>query len=378
MSQDIRDFLTPSCTLLGLGEPAHREPAFGFLRNDLFAALVRHGFRSIALETDRVAALAVDDFVRAGAGTLDGVLRAGFSHGFGAMAPNRELLARMRAYNETRPDGERLSFHGIDAPTENTTAPSPRPYLEYAARYLEIDLGDTDFGHDERWERPEAILDATRSIGDSDTAARLRALADDLLGALYARAPELVAATTRAAWHRARVQLTAAIGVLRYHRQAARRVEEGARISGLLATRDEIMARNLLDIRGMEEDRGPTLVSANNAHLQRNPSSMRVAGMDVGWWSAGAVVAALAGARYRVVLGSLGSSDALGLGAPEPGTYEGVLRERFPTWGLATTVAAARTRTDTRPEQGYAPLDRALVEAADGVLYLDSGAVAGR
>ncbi|MEV0355494.1 erythromycin esterase family protein [Nocardia sp. NPDC050697] len=372
MSQDIRDFLTPACTLLGLGEPTHQEPGFGFLRNDLFATLVRAGFRSIALETDRVAALAVDDFVRGGIGTLDDVLRIGFSHGFGALEPNRELVARMRAYNEERPAGERLSFHGFDAPTENTTAPSPRRYLEYAAAYLDIDSDTADFGPDDRWDRPEAILDATRSIGDSTEAARLRALADDLLGTLHARAPELIAATSRAAWHRARIHLTAGIGVLRYHRQAARRVEEGTRISGLLATRDGIMAQNLLDIRGLEEDRGPTLVFANNAHLQRNPSSMRMAGMELGWWSAGAIIDALLGARYRVLLGALGSSATLGLGAPEPGTYEEALRRRFPAWGLTATVAPALTRTDTRPEQGYAPLAQPLIDAADGVLYLDS------
>ncbi|MFC8528845.1 erythromycin esterase family protein [Nocardia sp. NPDC057227] len=378
MSQDIRDFLTPSCTLLGLGEPTHQEPAFGHLRNDLFATLVRLGFRSIALETDRVAALAVDDFVRDGTGTPDDVLRVGFSHGFGALEPNRELVARMRAYNEGRPAGERLSFHGFDAPTENTTAPSPRRYLEYAAGYLDIDLPGTDFGPDDRWDRPEAILDANRSIGDSAEAARLRALADDLLGTLHARAPELIAATSRAAWHRARTHLTAGIGLLRYHRQAARRVGESARISGLLATRDEIMARNLIHIRDLEADRGPTLVFANNAHLQRNPSSMRMAGMELGWSSAGAIADALLGARYRVLLGGLGSSEALRLGAPEPGTYEGTLRQEFPTWGLTATVAPAPTRTDTRPDQGYAPLDRSLVDAADGVLYLDSGAVLDR
>ncbi|MFC8046419.1 erythromycin esterase family protein [Nocardia sp. NPDC057353] len=322
MSQDIRDFLTPSCTLLGLGEPTHREPAFGHRRNDVFATLVRLGFRSIALETDRVAALAVDDFVRDGTGTLDDALRDGFSHGFGALEPNRELLARMRAYNATRPPGERLAFHGFDAPTENTTAPSPRTYLEYAARHFDIDLDSAEFGPDEQWDRPEAILDASRSIGDSDIATKLTVRADDLLDTLHARAPE---ASSRAAWRRAHTHLTAGIGLLRYHRQAARRVEESARISGLLATRGAIMARNLLDIREIEGDRGPTLVFAHNAHLQRIPSSMRVAGMAVGWWSAGAIADTVLGERYRVVLGAM-RSDAL---------------------------------------------DRASVDAADGVLYVD-------
>src|SRR5690242_17283331 len=70
MSQDIRDFLTPSTDLLAFGEPTHLEPAFGRVRNELFGQLAEQGFGSIALETDRVAALAVNDFVQEGTGNL--------------------------------------------------------------------------------------------------------------------------------------------------------------------------------------------------------------------------------------------------------------------------------------------------------------------
>ncbi|MGH8876017.1 MAG: erythromycin esterase family protein, partial [Stackebrandtia sp.] len=55
MTREIKEFTNPSGTLLGLGEPTHQEPAFGWVRNELFAQLAGHGFGSIALETDRVA-----------------------------------------------------------------------------------------------------------------------------------------------------------------------------------------------------------------------------------------------------------------------------------------------------------------------------------
>ncbi|MDQ3787907.1 MAG: erythromycin esterase family protein, partial [Actinomycetota bacterium] len=42
---DIRDFLTASTDLLAYGEPTHLEPAFGRIRNELFADLAEHGFR---------------------------------------------------------------------------------------------------------------------------------------------------------------------------------------------------------------------------------------------------------------------------------------------------------------------------------------------
>ena len=376
MSQDIRDFATPPCELLALGEPTHQEPAFGHIRNELFASLANQGFRSIALETDRVSALAVNDFVQDGAGTLDTAMSQGFSHSFGDLEANRRLVAWMREYNEGRPAEERLAFHGFDAPTENTSAPSPRRYLEYACDYLGLDLDLASLlGTDERWSRQEAILDPAMSIGDSPEAAQLRAIADDLLTSLYTRAPELIAATSRADWFRARTYLAAGLGLLRYHKQSAQRIEESARISRLLATRDALMAQNLLDIRSIEEQRGATLVFAHNSHLQRNLSKMRMAGMDLDWFSAGAIVGSLLGRRYTVVVGSVGRSEALGLGEPEPNTYEGFLQRRITTWGLTTAAAVttARTRTDIRPEQGYFPLDQAIVDLADAVLHVNAG-----
>ncbi|MFE4480580.1 erythromycin esterase family protein, partial [Kitasatospora sp. NPDC056789] len=112
MNQDINDFVPPACELLGLGEPTHQEPAFGRVRNELFARLVDRGFRSIALETDRVAAFAVDAYVREGVGTLDSALEEGFTHGFGELEPNRRLVAWMREFNRDRASGAQLSFHG--------------------------------------------------------------------------------------------------------------------------------------------------------------------------------------------------------------------------------------------------------------------------
>ncbi|MFE7191717.1 erythromycin esterase family protein [Kitasatospora sp. NPDC057541] len=324
MTQDIRDFLPSSCGLVAYGEPTHREPAFGRARNELFAQLVGHGFRSIVLETDRVAALTVDAFVREGVGSLEGVMRDGFTHGFGEQEPNRRLVAWMREYNRTRPAEERLAFHGFDAPTENASAPSPRPYLEHARAYLGIDLDVAALvGDDERWSRTEAVMDAAMSPGASPEADRLRAVADDLLGLLHARAAELIAATSRAEWEVARTYLTAGAGLLRYHRQAARPMEPSDRLAGLLGARDEIMARNLLDIRSLEAGRGGTFVFAHDAHLRQNPSVWRMGEKDVTWNGAGRIVAALVGGEeYFFVAG--------GLGRPGPWRLEPVGEESPP------------------------------------------------
>ncbi|MEV0546138.1 erythromycin esterase family protein [Nocardia salmonicida] len=376
MSQKISDFVRSSCELLALGEPTHKEPGFASVRNELFVELVASGFRSIALETDRVAALAVDEFVRGGHGAFDEVMRTGFSHEFGELAGNRELVAWLRDHNAGLPAEDQVGFYGFDAAMETMSAPSPRTYLEFARDYLELDFDISGpAGSDERWSRAEAVLDANVSPGTTPEAERLRVIADDLLTLLYTRAPERIAATSLAEWRRAEVHLTAGLGLLRYHRQAAQPTEDGVRWNSLAASRDALMAQNLLDIRSIEARRGPTLVYSHNLHLRRNTSVMQMGPMELVWSGAGAIVGSLLGEHYGVILGSLGRSDGLELAEPAPGTFEHTLQNRIDTWGLvpAAEIGPGRTRTDVTQEQGYFPLDTDTVDVTDTILHLSVG-----
>ncbi|KAF0844942.1 erythromycin esterase family protein [Nocardia caishijiensis] len=376
MSQRIGDFLPSTCELLAFGEPTHKEPGFATIRNDVFGDLVERGFRSIALEIDRAAALAVDDYVRHGVGTLEEVMTTGFTHGFGAFDTNRQLVTWLRAHNAGLPPEDRVHIHGFDGAMETMYAPSPRRYLEYVCDYLELDLGVRESaGEDDRWNRTEAMMDPARSVGATADAERLRVIADDLSVRLHAAAPERIAATSLDEWRRAAVHLTTGIGLLRYHAQAATPLPDADRWSILSATRDALMAQNLLDIRGVESSRGPTLVCAHNLHLRRTSSIMRMGPITLTWSGAGAIVAALMGERYRVILGSLGRSTGLELGEPEPDTYEGAFQKSTPTWGFvaAEALGVAETRTDTRPEQGYFPLDPDTVAGADVIVHLAEG-----
>lgn len=371
--------------LLALGEPTHGEPAFPALRNDLFAVLVEHGFRSIAVESDRVRGLAADAWVRGGAGRLDDVLAEGFSHGFGALPANRALLTWMRAWNEERPPADHLAFHGVDAPLEYGPPPSPRPYLEHLHSYLADHLGPDAvphrreriadlLGEDARWSEPDAFHDAGRSIGASPEAAALRAVADDLLTALHVQAPGLVTASSPGDWYRTEVHGRAGLGLLRYHAQAAQPGVPAVRVSRLLGIRDALIAENLLAVRAREQHRGPTLVFAHNGHLQRHPTTWHQPDMDLEWRGAGAIVATRPGERYAFVAGSLGASTARGLPAPATGTYEAalpVVHGELVDPGPLREVAAAR-RTDIRPEQGHFPLDAAMLADCDALLHVTS------
>ncbi|MDN5930811.1 MAG: erythromycin esterase family protein, partial [Pseudonocardia sp.] len=152
--------------VLALGEPTHGEEAFPRLRNAALRHLVAHaGFRAVAIESDALAGLAVDDHVCGGPGDLDDVMATGFSHGWGASPANRELVTWLREHNRDRAPADRVRFHGIDTPTEMMYAHSPRAallalhaHLATVLDQLPCTVADLErlTGDDARWTEPDA------------------------------------------------------------------------------------------------------------------------------------------------------------------------------------------------------------------------------
>ncbi|MFS8477399.1 MAG: erythromycin esterase family protein [Micromonosporaceae bacterium] len=368
--------------LLALGEPTHGEEVLLDLRNDLFRQLVElAGYRTIAIESDCMMGLVVDDYVTTGTGSLDEVMEAGFSHGFGAFAANRELVRWMRAYNEGRPASEQLRFAGFDGPMEITGAASPRQALTalhtYLTAWVDADLLpctaetlDRLLGADDRWTNPAAMMDPSQSVGRTPDAAQLRLLADDLVALLDAQAPHLIAASSREDWHRARLHGRTATGLLRYHFWMAD--TSPSRMTRLCAVRDAMMAANLLAL----AERGPTLVYAHNAHLQRPQSTMQMREGPVEWWSAGAIVGAHLDEGYAFLATALGTIPHHGVDAPPPDTIEGMLyalpgeRHLADPRRLAAALADVTPAARVSPWYGYAPLDPAHVTSTDGIVFV--------
>ncbi|MEU6077952.1 erythromycin esterase family protein [Micromonospora sp. NPDC047074] len=368
--------------LLALGEPTHGEETLLELRNDLFRQLVeREHYRTIAIESDCLLGLVVDDHVTSGAGRLDDVMARGFSHGFGAHAANRELVRWMRAHNEGRPASEQVRFAGIDGPLEITGAASPRQALTalhaYLAARVDADLLpcaaqtlDGLLGADDRWTDPAVMMDPSRSVGRTPEAARLRLLADELVALLDEQTPHLIAASSREDWHRARLYGRTATGLLRYHFSMAD--TSPARMARLLGVRDSMMAANLLAV----AERGPALVHAHNSHLQRPRSSMRMGDLPVHWWSAGALVSAHLGEEYAFLATALGTIRHRGVDAPPADTVEGLLyalpEERYVVDArrLATALADPPPPARVSPWFGYAPLDPAQLAGTDGIVFV--------
>jgi erythromycin esterase-like protein len=373
--------------LLALGEPTHGEDALLDLRNELFRQLVeQEGYRTITIESDCMRGLVVDDYVTSGTGSLDEVMEQGISHGWGSSAANRELVRWMRAYNvradnDGRPVSERLRFAGFDGPLEITHAASPRQALTALHGYLATrvdanllpctaDTLDRLLGSDDRWTDPAAMMDPSRSTGQSAEAGRLRLLADDLVALLDAQTPHLITETSRDDWDRARLYGRTALGLLRYHYWMAD--TSPARMTRLVGVRDQMMAHNLLAVAA----RGPALVHAHNSHLQRGRSTMRMGGIPLEWWGAGALVSARLGDGYAFVATALGTIRHQGVDTPPPDTVEGLLyalpedRCVIDAPRLATALGDTRPVPRVSPWFGYAPLDPAHLADSDGIVFV--------
>lgn len=362
-------------TVLALGEPTHGVAAFPLLRNDLLAHLVERGYRSIALETDVFAASVVDDYVAGAPMEIDTVLATGFSHGFGAVPGNRELVEWLRAHNADRAPQDRVRFHGFDAPLEFSGAPSPRRALSSVYDYLpdalrpdsarDLDELLGDDCEDADWTNQAAMFDPAASVGDSDRARALRVVADDLASALHRAAPGLRLADP-ARHDRAVAHARTAQGLLRYH--AAMATPAPDRIGILLSLRAEMMAENLLAIAAQEQRRGPSLVFAHNVHLRPARSRMSVTGGDVNWCSAGALAALALGERYVFVATDASTHS-------EPGTLQGALAEAtnrramFPVPALRDALPPS-VGTGQPMVRGHIPLSPGELEDAGAVVFV--------
>ncbi|RZQ65956.1 erythromycin esterase family protein [Amycolatopsis suaedae] len=370
----LDELLATRPALLALGEPAHGIEAFLTLRNEILAHLVERGYRSITLETDVLAASAVDDYVGGGAADIGTVLATGFSHGFGALPGNRALVEWLREYNAGRAPADRVRFHGFDAPGEFSGVPSPREALHHVLGYLPAaarpgSAGDVDslLGDEAAWREEAAMFDPSASIGGSGRVRALRVVADDLASVL-SRAESVLRPADPAAYDRAVTHLRTARGLLRYHAAMAGRGPD--RVATLMSLRAETMAANLRAIVAGEQGRGPGLVFAHNGILQRAPIDPP-GGEDMTWPSAGGLVGHTLGERYAFV-----ATDTGGV----PGTFQGALAEAttggralFPARELLAALPPSAGAGEPIM-RGHLPLTPGELRGAAAVIFV-TGAV---
>jgi hypothetical protein len=321
--------LGDSVELLGLGEALHGGEEILLLRNRLFERLVAaHGYSAIAIESSFPRAHAVNAYVAGrGPASYEAVQESGFSHGFGRLAANRELVEWMRRYNADPAHGVKLQFYGFDSPTEMMFSDSPRQVLQFVLDYLaSIDRAsgqerrqriDPLLGQDADWENPAANFDPTKSIGLSPAAAALRIETEDLITELHIRRPELVAKS-----------------------------------------------------------------DASRSHLKYGKAQWQLGPELLIWWPTGAHLKEMFGPRYAVIGSAVGVSEANGIGPPETGTLEARLTAapgpvRFIPphrgQGLPTSaIDALPTRSGSTKDPTYFALTPQSVTDFDWLRALDS------
>jgi erythromycin esterase len=383
--------------LLGFGEALHGGEEILLLRNRLFQRLVEaHGYTAIAVESSFPRARVVNEYVGGAAGSYESVRERGFSHGFGRLEANRELVEWMRGYNAGRGADPshpvKLEFYGFDSPTEMVGSDSPRRLLHFVLDYLASIDGaaggeerrrriDALLGEDAAWENPAASFDPAKSVGLSPEATALRIETEDLITELGLRRPELVAKGDARRYLEAAQHAAVARQLLNYHAGLAG--TSGNRIAELLGIRDLMMADNLAYTVSRERDGGgKVLAFAHNSHLKRGQAQWQLGPHALAWWPAGSHLHHMLGPRYAVIGSAVGVSDDNGIAQPEPGTLEARLTVtagpvRFiPThqgWGLPTAaIADLPTRSGSAVNPTYFALTPRSVTEFDGLIVLDS------
>jgi erythromycin esterase-like protein len=389
--------LDDSVELLGFGEALHGGEEFLILRNRLFQRLVEtHEYRAIAIESSFPRGRLVNEYIAGrGPASYEAVQEFGFSHGFGLLDANRELVEWMRAFNADPEHRVKLRFYGFDSPTEMIGSDSPAKVLHFVLDYMASIDGDGIQEHRDRidqllgqeadWENPEASFDPMKSIGLSPAATKLRIETEDLITKLCLRRPELVAKSDESRFLEAAQYAMVARQLLNYHAKLARTSgKPGERIVELLGIRDLIMADNLMYMVSRERGRGKVLAFAHNSHLQRGKAQWKLGTVVHTWWPAGSHLNEMLGLRYAVIGSTLGVSDANGIIQPEAGTLEAMLTAvpgpaRFiPTHkgqGLPTSaIAALPTRSGSMKNPTYFPLTPQSFTDFDWLAVLDSTA----
>ena len=386
--------LDDSVELLGFGEALHGGEDILILRNRLFQRLVEtHGYSAIAIESSFPRARVLNEYIAGrGPASYEAVQDTGFSHGFGRLDANRELVEWIRAYNADPSHRVKLQFYGFDSPTEMVGSDSPSQVLHFVLDYLaSIDSASGQehreriaplLGQDADWENPAASLDPTKSVGLSPAATALRIETEDLITELRVRRPELVAKSDESRYLEALQYATVARQLLSYHAALAR--PSGDRLARLLGLRDLMMADNLAYMVSRERGRGKVLAFAHNSHLRRGKSQWQLGPDLLTWWPAGAHLNEMFGPGYAVIGSAVGVSDANGIGQPEAGTLEARLAvapgpARFiPTHkgqGLPTSaIAALPTRSSSMKNPTYFALTSQSCTDFDWLAVLDSTA----
>lgn len=368
--------------LFGITEPLHGGQNFLLLRNQLFQYLVEsYGFVAIAIESSYTNSLIINEFIHGKNFDLHTLKNDGFSHGFGNYTSNIDLIEWMRNYNCLEAHHVKLNFYGIDAITQSYFTPSPSQTLLFVLNYLSCTgpnlfkkyntLITSHLGSDSDWENPEALMDPSKSIGNSSSAVSLRIIIENLNTDLTIQSPDLIAKGGKDKFLEVITHLNIAQKLLIYHASLASKES----VSTLLGIRDSIIADNIKYIYEREKHKGKILLFAHNSHLQRSKAIWP-------WyefWPAGALLNDIFGSKYFVIGSSIGISEANGISKPEEGTLENVFMTSESSDFFISTKNFSKTdlqkyqvRSVSKKNPGHSVLSAQSFKDFDYIVFLQT------
>lgn len=247
-------------TIVGLGEATHGTREFFQLKHRLVRFLVEElGCRLVALETNFAEALAIDDYVRHGKRTADAAL-GGLDFWIWDTEEMLAMVEWLRAFNASRPTGDRVRFYGIDAQFTSGAAKAVGDYLDT------VDPAYLASVRDDLEPLIDPGLRAWPVEGQDEQLAAVDRLLPDLRATFDERRLEYTDRRSEPAWALARQHVTV-LGQVEELARAVQSSPEGTS-DETLRIRDRTMADNVAWILGHEPvDR--LVLWAHNGHVNR-------------------------------------------------------------------------------------------------------------
>lgn len=242
--------------VVGIGESSHGVREFKEIPQRLVRRLVDdHGYRLVAMEGTLGEFEAVNAYVTDGEGDLETALSSLQFHFWGT-DEIRRLCERLRAFNEGRPEDDRVAVRGFDAQFYDVNATAVRSYLDRVDPEYLSTVEDSL----EPLTTPIQASSPSAFATDAQTT-----LIENLRERLRSHEDEYVEASSRSEWRLARRHVrTLERGLLFAEKSAAEEYDLGKEI------RDEAMADNVTWLREWTgADRAVVMGSVN--HTMRSP-----------------------------------------------------------------------------------------------------------
>jgi erythromycin esterase len=240
--------------IIAVGEPVHGAREITLIKRRMFEYLVREkGVRTLVAEVGWAEALAVDEYLRTGAGKPDEVL-AGLRTWTWNTTDALDFMRWMRRYNESLPPSRQLRFFGADMVYTSASAQALHAYLE---------------GVDQEFlQRVDASLSHFSSPESNEKYARIRSREGGSLQLDVERALDRL-------WRRRRVYADAtsqdAWAIAEHHGQVLRQAVDFWRGTGRSSSRallrERYMAENVRWLLDRDETGGRVFLWSHNSRV---------------------------------------------------------------------------------------------------------------